>query len=253
MSHIVERNLSRAQATQKSWYDMTARTCHFKPGDRVLVLMPTSTHKLRAQWQGPYTIVEKRGEATYVVDMDNKRKRLQTFHVNMLREWYDNKSLALFTEDVTESDREDVILWNDGDTTPPKVNPRLSANQRDDLHRLLTEFSDVFSTKPGVTHLAQHRIETRSAKPVRQAPYRLPHAYRETVRKELLEMEEAGVIEPSTSEWASPIVLVPKKDGTMRMCIDYRRLNGVSEANAYPIPRIDELIDRLGAPSSSRR
>ena len=57
-----------------------------------------------------------------------------------------------------------------------------------------------------------HRIETRSAKLVRQAPYRLPHTYRETVQEELLEMERVGVIEPSTSEWALPIVLVPTRE-----------------------------------------
>ncbi len=59
-------------------------------------------------------------------------------------------------------------------------------------------------------------------------------------------MSEANIIEPSTSEWASLIVLVRKKDGTMRFCVDYRRLNAVSEADAYPMPRVDELIDRLG-------
>ena len=59
---------------------------------------------------------------------------------------------------------------------------------------------DVFDTKPGRTRLAEHRIETGSAKPIRQPPYRLPHAYRETVPKELGKMERDGVIEPSTSE-----------------------------------------------------
>ena len=81
---------------------------------------------------------------------------------------------------------------------------------------------------------------------MRQPPYRLAHAYRDVVKKELQEMQECGIIEPSASEWASPIVLVKKKDGTLRFCVDYRRLNSVSQADAYPMPRVDELIDRLG-------
>ena len=81
---------------------------------------------------------------------------------------------------------------------------------------------------------------------LKQPPYRLPHAYRDEVLKELAEMEKEGVIEPSMSEWASPMVLVKKKDGSLRMCVDYRRLNSVSRADACPMPRIDELIDRLG-------
>ena len=60
-------------------------------------------------------------------------------------------------------------------------------------------------------------------------------------------MLDAGIIEPSNSEWASPIVLVQKKDGTMRFCMDYQKLNSVAEAGAYPMPRLDELIDDLGS------
>ena len=59
-------------------------------------------------------------------------------------------------------------------------------------------------------------------------------------------MEESGIIEPSASEWSSPIVMVKKKDGSLRMCIDYRRLNAMTEVEAYPMPRVDELIDLLG-------
>ena len=59
-------------------------------------------------------------------------------------------------------------------------------------------------------------------------------------------MEQAGTIERSASEWAAPIVLVKKKDSTLRLCVDYRRLNAVSQTDAYPMPWIDELIDRLG-------
>ena len=66
------------------------------------------------------------------------------------------------------------------------------------------------------------------------------------MKKELQDMLQQGIIEPSSSEWSAPIVLVKKKDGSLRLCVDYRRLNGVSKMDAYPMPRIDELIDRLG-------
>ena len=123
---------------------------------------------------------------------------------------------------------------------------QLSQEQKQSLKQLIGEFNDVFSNAPGRTDLAEHTIQTGAAKPVRQQPYRMPHAYHDTVKQDLREMEEASIIKPSTSKWASPIVLMPKKDGTLQMCVDYRKLSAVSEADAYPMPRIDELIDRLG-------
>ena len=59
-------------------------------------------------------------------------------------------------------------------------------------------------------------------------------------------MLRAGVIEPTSAEWASPVVFVPKKDGTMPFCVDYRKLNGVTARDSYPLPRMDECIDSLG-------
>ena len=59
-------------------------------------------------------------------------------------------------------------------------------------------------------------------------------------------MQETGVIQPSTSPWASPIVLVQKKDGSLRFCVDYRHLNSVTKVDTYPLPRIDDLLDQLG-------
>ena len=85
MTEMVQENLSHVQEVQKGWYDKTARSREFHPGDRVLVLLRTSTHKFQAQWQGPYTVTENRGDVDYVIDMGDRRKRLRTFHVNMLR------------------------------------------------------------------------------------------------------------------------------------------------------------------------
>ena len=112
MTELVQENLSRAQCYQKTWYDCTARVREFGVGDRVVVLLPTSTHKLRAQWQGPYTIVRKFGEANYVIDMKNKGKRYRTFHVNMLKRWYeptDQQDHVLYTS-APDTDGE-LPLW----------------------------------------------------------------------------------------------------------------------------------------------
>ena len=94
--------------------------------------------------------------------------------------------------------------------------------------------------------MIEHDVNTGTARPVRLPPYRLPHAYRDTVKKEIEEMLQSGIIEPSSSEWSAPIVLVKKKDGTLRFCVDYQRLNSIAEADAYPMPRVDEMIDRVG-------
>jgi hypothetical protein len=66
------------------------------------------------------------------------------------------------------------------------------------------------------------------------------------VKEELDAMLDCGIIELSRSEWSFPVVLVPKKDGSIRLCVDYRKLNTVSKSDSYPMPRVDELIDRLG-------
>ena len=99
---------------------------------------------------------------------------------------------------------------------------------------------------PGCTHLVEHEIETGDSCPIRLPPYRLPHAFHEPVKRELEEMQDHGIIEPAASDWAAPIVLMKKKDGTIRLCIDYRQLNAVSRVDAYPMPRIDDIIDQLG-------
>ncbi len=122
----------------------------------------------------------------------------------------------------------------------------LSPSQLTDVARLQTEFADVFSPLPGRTNLIQHHIETEPGVVMRSRPYRLPEHKKKVVESELEAMLEMGVIEESHSDWASPIVLVPKTDGSVRFCVDYRKVNAVSKFEAYPMPRVDELLDRLG-------
>lgn len=124
----------------------------------------------------------------------------------------------------------------------------LNAGQQRQLHKLLLEFQDIFSKGPqdlGKTGLAKHEINTGDAVPVRQHPRRLPLAQREEAFKAVKDMQKQGIIEPSVSPWASPVVLVKKKDGSTRFCVDYRKLNDLTKKDSYPLPRIDSTLDEL--------
>ena len=110
----------------------------------------------------------------------------------------------------------------------------------------MLDASDVFAlskSELSCTSLVKHIIDTP---PIKQQPYLAPMIYREKMAKMIEEMEAQGVVHPSSSPWASPVVLVPKKDGTARFCIDYRRLNAVSRKDVYPLPRIEDILSTLG-------
>jgi hypothetical protein len=94
-----------------------------------------------------------------------------------------------------------------------------------------------------------HSIETRNSKPVHSAKYRSSHKERPIIEEHVKEMLRTKVIEPSRRPWSSPVVLVPKKDGSIRFCVDYRRLNDVTIKDKYALPRIDDAL----ASSSSNK
>ena len=124
----------------------------------------------------------------------------------------------------------------------------LTEEQRLQLEALLTNFADVFALDPselGSTGLVKHSIDTGDHAPIRQPLRRTPFALRGKVNEMVREMVAQGVVEPSKSPWASPIVLVRKKDGGMRFCVDYRKLNHLTKLDVFPLPRIDDTLDQL--------
>lgn len=129
-----------------------------------------------------------------------------------------------------------------------RVDESLDDNVRTQLENLIREFHDVFSLSKndlGRCETSQHRIDTGSARPVRQPLRSQPRAYREVIDQEVEQMMEGDLIEPAQSEWAANVVLAKKKDGSVRFCLDYRSLNAVTRGDAYPLPRIGDCLDAL--------
>ena len=127
--------------------------------------------------------------------------------------------------------------------------PELKPADKEKLRVLLYEFSDIISVDNsdlGLTTLVQHEINTGDAMPIRQPPRRLPFHQRQIIQELVSNMLERGVMEPSNGPWSLPVVLVKKKDGTTRFCVDFRKVNDLTKKDAHPLPRIDDILDTLG-------
>lgn len=124
----------------------------------------------------------------------------------------------------------------------------LTPREKEKFMELIREYRDVFATKEeplGRTDVVRHEIKT-TGEPIKCRYRRTPMGLRDEVLKEEEKMKTMGVIEPSNSPWASPVVMVRKKDGSLRYCIDYRRLNEVTHKDSYPLPNMEDCIDSLG-------
>ena len=126
----------------------------------------------------------------------------------------------------------------------------LEEKEKAQLSDLIEDFEDVFALNPselGRTNVVEHTINTGESVPLKQPARRIPFALRAKVAEMIEEMKAQRVIKPSTSPWASPIVLVAKKDGSTRFCVDYRRLNTVTKKDVYPLPSESSVSSILGS------
>jgi len=111
---------------------------------------------------------------------------------------------------------------------------------------MLEKHAPVFEGKLGTIESTEHRIHLKpGTQPVRMQPYRAGPEKREKIREQIEYQLAAGVIEPAQTEWSTPVLLAPKKDGNQRFCIDFRRLNAATIPDTYPLPRMDDCIDSL--------
>ena len=135
-----------------------------------------------------------------------------------------------------------------GQVQPVTLDDNLTPQEVKQLNDLILEFSDIFAldqSELSLTDVVTHAIDTGDSAPIKQHPRRIPFALRNKVDHLVSEMLDQGIVVPSKNPWASPVVLVAKKDGSTRFCVDYRRLNSVTKTDVFPLPRVDDSLDQL--------
>ena len=268
---LAQNELRRASNRQKKYFDRKARPRRFEEGNKVLLLLPTAHNKLELKWQGPYQILQVMGHNNYRLKVGGQER---TYHVNMLKEYFERKEESVGkgilqcaaaavipeVEEVDELGGENEMGESGVKVEMPCLTQtetwrdvalcdELHEEQKSELQEMLQDFQDVLTDVPGRTDWIRHDIQLTSNEPIRKRPYPVPQAFKETMREEVDKMIEADIIEPSNSPYCSPSVIVKKKDGSNRYCIDFRALNNITVFDAEPMPRPDDLFREVGSNS----
>nr|XP_008105066.1 PREDICTED: uncharacterized protein LOC100554808 [Anolis carolinensis] len=246
--NTAQEHLATAQRRQKAHYDSTARCKSFEIGDEVLYLTPTKTNKLQVDWTGPWKVLRRHSGVNYSI-YDEQSNVEKLVHVNMLKP-YVNRSVNVCM--IISGEETGTFPFWEGNrkayrsSEQVKVDEGLSQSQQKQVRKLLNKYDHLFSDLPGRVQGIYHQIITGDTPPIASPPYRVTGKITKCIEREVKEMLDMGIVVPSSSPWASPIVLVQKPDNTIRFCVDYQLLNKVTQSDTYPMPRLDDLLERMG-------
>ena len=263
---LAHSELEKAQQKGKHYYDRKSKVRKSQPGEKLLVLLPTDHNKLLMQRKGPFEISSVVGLNDYRVKVKGKEK---VYHANLLKKYFEREETtvegavavgtgATSIDDavdcaakVDEAEGEEVDFLELGGYVAKESiedvtsGPNLTDEQQTEFTDLAKQFTNLFTEAPGTTDLVQHHIKLTSDEPVRSRPYPVPYSMRESLRKDIADMIKMGVIRESSSPYASPVVVVKKKDNTNRVCVDYRKLNKLTVFDPEPMPSAEHLFQKL--------
>ena len=281
---LAHEHLRESQLKNKVLFDKRSRTRMLCPGDKVLILLPTSSRKLLLKWRGPYVVTARLSPVLYRVHVEDSDR---IYHINLLKEYHanshDSENGDTYSQHAGHSDDVEAVveaacnsytpdvclalslacedetadMTSDRDPYIPTVAAEsyedcllgsgLSPDQTKALQDLLMQNANVLSDLPGRTNTVHCHVTLRDGKaPIRHS-YELPHALEPQFQQELLRWLELGIVEPSSSPYCSPLIAVRKKDGTHHFCLDCRQLNLITVPDLEPIANQAHIFTKLSS------
>lgn len=205
----------------------------------------------KGAWTGPFVVEQVLSPVSFKLNTPGKRSAVM--HRNHLKRYIRSVNInhvILVDGDLDNTGQLELPgLAVGGDVELTEEAKRalesLSDEQKSQLDDLLQQFKPTFSTTPGLTKLMSMSIDMGGNKPTNIPPYRIPVRWRQKLEGEIQQLLDLGMIRASRSAWAAPVVCVAKTDGSLRMCVDYRALNATTAPDMYPMPRIEEMLNRV--------
>ena len=244
MAEVVSDREVQAKAKMKEFYDRSSSVKTFSQGDMVLVRRPLKKKKMACAWEGPFEIERQVSPVTYALKLPGRSNKAKILHCNLLKEWHTPAEVLhgvmVVSDEESGSEPSPGLRLGRDDFVP-------SSAEQASLDAVLLKYKDVLCPNPGRTEAAQLNICTGDSRPVSSHPYRVPPRLKESVKEQLDQLLALGIIEPSSSPWSSSLVIVKKKDGGVRTCVDYRAVNAVTDPDPYQMPLIEEILDMLAS------
>lgn len=251
-------NLAESQSEMKEHYDRKSVARSFQPGDSVLLLMSVPGSALQPRFSGPFRVTKKLSDTNYLICTPERRRKLRMVHVNMLKSYMQDESAlivkpsaAVVSAGANEVEQEFSVPcgYLSNSVILKELDSHLSylaPNQRKDIVELIESHHSLFGDIPSQTIVLQHDIDVGNAQPIKQHPFRINPRKRELMKAEVEYLRQNNFASPSQSAWSSPCLLVPKADSSVRFCTDYRKVNAVTKPDSFPLPRMEDCIDRVG-------
>ena len=251
---LAQDNYKKSAEGAREHVNKTSKLRELKVGDKVLVFLPETTNKLLLRWKGPFEVIKKHSKVNYVILIKGIAK---SFHINMMKKYEERAEqsnvlhtvaigvIQEATDTVNDINVELVATKPQEGVGHCQVNQGLTRAQRREVDELLQEFQSTLSDLPGKTDLEEHNIRLYTESPIYTRQYPLPIQSEDTMKEEVNNLLKLGIIERANSEYASPVVLVKKSGGGMRMCLDFRAINKETVPDREPIPNQEELFAKL--------